>query len=85
MKSASSGLDPAIGPSGPRGEHVDVVPLIFQITEPAGEADPTIPLTVAVNVMVPPKIGLAGDETTAIVGVALVTVKESGGVEERAE
>ena len=74
VKTTFSALDPAVGPCAPSGEQVEVLPLIVQSTEPAGAVAPTIPETVAVNVMVPPKTGLAGDVATAIVGVALVTV-----------
>jgi len=85
VKTVFSALDPAFGPSGPKGEQVEVVPLIFQSTEPPGAVAPTIPLTVAVNVMVPPKTGLAGVEVRSMVGVAFVTVTDTGGVEEIAE
>ena len=53
---------------------LDAAPEIFQVTLPAGAVAPTIPLTVAVKVIFPPKTGEAGDEVTAIVGVAGVTV-----------
>ena len=78
VKTTFSALDPAFGPSAPSGEQVEVVPLMVQSTDPAGAVAPTIPETVAVNVMVPPKIGLAGEDATRIVGVALVTVTVTG-------
>jgi hypothetical protein len=65
--------------------HEEAAPLIFHETVPAGAVAPTIPLTVAVKVIDPPKTGEAGEVVIAIVGVALVTTTESGGVEEVAE
>ena len=79
VKTTFSALDPAVGPVGPRSEQVEVAPLIVQRTEPAGAFAPTIPLTVALKVIVAPKSGLAGIEVTTIVGVALVTVTLTAG------
>jgi hypothetical protein len=39
---------------------------------------PEIPVTVAVYVKVPPKLGFDGAETTVTTGVAAVTTKEVG-------
>jgi hypothetical protein len=78
VKTTFSALDPGIGPSGPSGEQVEVVPLIVQSTDPPGAVAPTIPETVALKVMAEPRAGLAGAEVTEIVGVALVTVTVSG-------
>ena len=85
VKSTFSALDPAFGPCAPRGEQVEVLPLMVQSTDPAGAVAPTIPETVAVKVIVPPKTGLAGDDATEIVGVALVTVMVIGAVGARDE
>jgi hypothetical protein len=52
---------------------------------PAGAVAPTIPVTVAVYVIVPPKTGLAGEVVIAIVGVALVTTRDIGLVAARDE
>ena len=82
MKTTFSALEPALGPTG---VHVEVVPLIVQSTDPAGAVAPTIPETVAVKVIVPPKTGLAGEVVTRMVGVALVTVTvtaDDGAIEE---
>ena len=64
---------------------VEAAPVIVHATLPAGAVAPTIPLTVAVKVIFPPNNGLAGELVIAMVGVAAVTIFESGGVEEVAE
>ena len=56
----------------------DPAPEILQLTEPEGGVAPSTPLTVAVYVIVPPKIGLAGEVVIAIVGVALATLTVIG-------
>jgi len=43
-----------------------------------GAVAPRMPVTVAVYVKVPPKLGFDGDETTATIGVARVTTIEVG-------
>ena len=69
-------LNPAAGPVWLA--QVDPAPVIDQATVPPGALAPVSPLTVAVYVIVPPKIGLTGEDVTAIVGVAAVTVSEDG-------
>jgi len=49
----------------------------FQDTEPAGASAPVAPVTVAVKVIDPPRIGLDGEEVTTIDGVACPTSTES--------
>ena len=80
VKITFSELVPASGPNGPSGEQVEVAPLIVHITEPPGAVAPTIPLTVAVKVIVLPNTGVAGEVVIAIVGVAFPTITESGEV-----
>ena len=69
-------LRPAVGP--------DVLiqllaaPEIAHVTEPAGAVAPTIPLTVLINVMVPPNIGESGEYVTTSVGVARPTTTDCG-------
>ena len=60
-------------------------PVRVQETVPAGAAAPVIPVIVAVNLIVPPRTGEAGDDVTAISGVALPTVNEIGAVGTSAE
>ena len=60
--------------------HVDALPVTPQVIVPAGAIAPVIPVTVAVNVIVPPNTGLAGEVVTAIVGVAAATTIERGDV-----
>ena len=52
----------------------EAAPVMLQVTLPAGAVAPTIPLTVAVKVIFPPKTGEAGEVVIAMVGVAGVTV-----------
>jgi len=80
VKITFSELVPASGPNGPSGEQTEVAPLMFHVTEPPGAVAPTIPVTVAVNVMVLPNTGVAGEVVMAIVGVAFPTTTESGEV-----
>ena len=67
-------LPPATGPVLLTQD--EVAPLILQVSVPPGAVAPEIPVTVAVKVIVPPKIGFEGELVTAIVGVACVTVTE---------
>ena len=50
-------------------------PEIAQLKVPAGAVAALLPVMVAVKVMVPPKIGLAGEVVMAMLGVALATVR----------
>jgi len=45
---------------------------------PPGAIAPTAPVTVAVYVIVPPKMGVAGELVTLTLGAALVMTKEIG-------
>ena len=67
-------IDPAIGPE--LVLQPPAAPVKVQFTVPAGAFAPVMPVTVAVNVIVPPNAGLAGELATVIVGVAIVTVSD---------
>ena len=67
-------VDPGIGPE--LVLHTLAAPVTVQFTVPAGAFAPVMPVTVAVNVIVPPNAGLAGELVTVIVGVATVTVSD---------
>ena len=51
-------------------EHVVACPEIAQFIVPVGAGVPETPVTVAVNVIDCPTVGLAGEEITEIVGVS---------------
>ena len=68
---------PAVGPTLVQ---VDAAPVTLHVKVPAGAVAPTIPETVAVNVMASPNAGVDGEYVTAIVGVALATTTEIGEV-----
>jgi hypothetical protein len=55
-------------------------PVMDQLTLPVGVAPPLGPVTVAVKVALPPRVGVVPGAVTPIVGVALVIVTPTLGI-----